>query len=297
VSEGLDGISVDRVRDDNGRVSSYLHERGGLLIGEVPPGEVRDSITELLTPAVLLRATTSSPAEIVHVYAARSPTVAFSARDLRSPGIATAVQIARSAGFACVVRSPGGRMVAYDGGAVIVDHITHHPAAGNTSAATFAENAANHVRVLRSLGDIDAQVGEVEGEYCPGEFSINVAGVAKVLGSAQRVTAAATLFSTVVQVEMSEAVRHLLVAISAALDYPLRTSSIAGLTDFAASLTTSRVADALRADYRARLDLADGDLPGHLSAHVAGATADGSGLPFHVDDWARAHPLPAGGLD
>lgn len=45
----------------------------------------------------------------------------------------------RAAGFACVVRSPGGRMVAYDSGAVVIDHITCSAAHGNTSAASFAE--------------------------------------------------------------------------------------------------------------------------------------------------------------
>lgn len=106
--------------------------------------------------------------------------------------------------------------------------------------------------MFRSLRDIDARVGEIEGEYCPGEFSINVAGVAKVLGSAQRITATATLFSTVVQVEMSEHVRNVLVSVSAALDYSLRDTSIAGLTDFATDLTASEVADAFRTHYRAR---------------------------------------------
>jgi octanoyl-[GcvH]:protein N-octanoyltransferase len=276
-------------------VPSHQHDRRGLLIGEVPPGQERSSITELLTPAVLLRARPTAVAESVHVYTARNPTVAFSARDLRSPGIAAATQIARAAGFACAVRSPGGRMVAYDSGAVIIDHVTHVAGQGTTSAASFAENATNHVRVLRSLGDIDARVGEVESEYCPGEFSINVAGTAKVLGSAQRIAAGAALFSTVVQVEMSESVRQVLIAVSAALGYPLRTTSIAGLTDFAAGLTSSQVADALRADYRERLALVDGDLPEKLSAHVSGATEDVTALPFRVDDWARAHPLSLDG--
>jgi octanoyl-[GcvH]:protein N-octanoyltransferase len=276
-------------------VQSYQRDRRGLLISQSSLRRERSSIAELLVPAVLLRAGPGVPAQIVHVYTARNPTVAFSARDLRSSGIANATRIARASGFACVVRSPGGRMVAYDSGAVVIDHITRFARHGNASAASFAENAANHVRVLRSLGDIDARVGEVAGEYCPGEFSINVEGVAKVLGSAQRVTADGALFSTVVQVEMSERVRRVLVAVSAALDYPLSETSIAGLTDFAPSLTPSAVADTFRADYRARLSLTDEDIPDHLAAHVEAATEDGSGLPFRVDDWARAHPLSVAG--
>lgn len=273
-------------------MSSNQPDRRGVLIRDRSSGKSRSPVTELLIPALLLRAGASAVAEVVHVYAARGPTVAFSARDLRSPGFAEAEQVARAAGFSCVVRSPGGRMVAYDSGAVVIDHITHFSDKGMASAATFAESAAHHLTVLRSLGHLDARVGEIEGEYCPGEFSINIGGAAKVLGSAQRITGAAALFSTVVQVTISDPVRQVLIAVSAALGYPLRTSSIAGLTDFAAGRTSSQVADAFRADYRARLALLDADIPANLAAHVAGVTVDEPGVPFRVDDWARAHPLP-----
>ena len=39
---------------------------------------------------------------------------------------------------------------------------------------------------LQRLG-LDARLGELAGEYCPGEFSVNLAGRSKVMGVGQRV--------------------------------------------------------------------------------------------------------------
>ena len=116
------------------------------------------------------------------------------------------------------------------------------------------------VRGVRQA-EIDARVGEVDGEYCPGEFSINVGGTAKIVGSAQRVTATGSLFSTVVQVTVSDRVRAVIVDVSEALGYDLRHSSIAGLADHVPGLTAGEVAEAFAADYRERLGLTDGPLP------------------------------------
>ncbi|MFC7494241.1 MULTISPECIES: hypothetical protein [unclassified Nocardioides] len=248
---------------------------------------------DLLQPAVLVRSPfAADAANLIDVYRPQNPTVAFSARDLRSPGIADAVQAATHGGFGCVVRSPGGRVVAYDSGAVVIDHIMSLPLRGSGPAGVFAENAHHHLAVLRSLCKADLRVGEVEDEYCPGEFSINVGGTAKVVGSAQRVTSRAALFSTVVQVEMTDRVRDVLIAVSAALGYPLRASSIAGLAEVEPGLGVAVVADALRTDYRIRLSLRDTQLPETLAAHLRGAGSAKQGELFHVDDWARAHPWP-----
>ncbi|MET0468904.1 MAG: hypothetical protein ABWZ87_09190 [Aeromicrobium sp.] len=263
-----------------------------VLVRGHPPLATRSAICDLTVPAVLLRTGRTDWSELVHVYAAHGPTVAFSSRDLRSPGILRATRIARDAGFAAVVRAPGGRMVAYDGGAVVIDHLTRSSDLRQAGPAMFAHHAEHHAAVLRGLGDIDARVGEVEGEYCPGEFSVNVGGRAKIIGSAQRITGTAALFSTVVQVDVSDAVRGVLVAVSAALGYALRESSIAGLTDHAPGLTAERVATAFASDYRRRLATTDADLPSAVLDHAADAAAEPqAAAPFDVNAWSRAHPL------
>jgi octanoyl-[GcvH]:protein N-octanoyltransferase len=255
-------------------------------------GSTADAVTDLVIPALLLRTPNAPWSQLVHIYVPHGPTVAFSGRDLRSPGIAAATEVARAAGFETVVRSPGGRMVAYDSGAVVIDHLDSTTDIRHAGSATFAANAESHVRVLRGLGDIDARVGEVDGEYCPGEYSINVEGVTKVVGSAQRVTATGSLFSTVVQVVVSDRVRAVITAVSDALGYDLRRSSIAGLADYAPTLTADDVATAFASDYRGRLDLTDGRLPAEVVAHASTVMPSGA-APFHVDDWTRANPVPS----
>jgi octanoyl-[GcvH]:protein N-octanoyltransferase len=254
-------------------------------------GSTGPAITDLVVPALLLRTPGAEWHQLVHIYVPAGPTVAFSGRDLRSPGIAEATALAREAGFEPVVRSPGGRMVAYDGGAVVIDHLDSTTDIRHAGSATFAANAESHVRVLRGLGDVDARIGEVQGEYCPGEYSINVGGVTKVVGSAQRVTATGSLFSTVVQVAVSDRVRAVITDVSRALGYELRQSSIAGLADYAPALTSAEVAAAFASDYRDRLGLTDGRLPPAVVAHASRASG---GSPFHVDDWTRANPMSTG---
>lgn len=221
------------------------------------------------------------------MYVAQGPTVAFSARDLRSPGIVAATALARAAGFATVVRSPGGQMVAYDDGAVVIDHVDRTAGLEAAGGTVFRTNAEAHVAVLTGLGLRDARIGPVEGEYCPGEYSVNVGGRAKVIGSAQRVVGSGTLFSTIVQVALSERVRAVITDVSAALGYELRPSSVTGIGDHL-STTPARVATAFAEDYRRRLGTADLELPPELVDDAARAEAEvGDPLPFRVDDWAR----------
>ncbi|NKE63360.1 lipoate--protein ligase family protein [Lentzea sp. PSKA42] len=274
------------VVDNRGVPTAKNHTR--LLVS----GSSGSAVTELMIPALLLRGPNAGWSQLVHIYVPHGPVVAFSGRDLRSPGIAAATEVARSAGFEAVVRSPGGRMVAYDSGAVVIDHLDSTSGIRHAGRSTFAENAESHARVLRGLGDIDARVGEVDGEYCPGEFSVNVEGRTKVVGSAQRVTSTGSLFSTVVQVTVSDRVRAVITAVSEALGYDLRTSTIAGLADYAPALTAEDVAAAFASDYRGRLGLTDRRLPTEVVAHASTVTPDlHSATPFHVDDWTRANPI------
>lgn len=179
-------------------------------------------------------------------------------------------------------------MVAYDSGAVVIDHLDSTTDIRHAGSATFAANAESHVKVLRELGDVDARVGEVDGEYCPGEYSINVGGRTKIVGSAQRVTATGSLFSTVVQVAVSDRVRSVIADVSEALGYDLRQSSIAGLADYAPALTADEVAAAFAADYKSRLGMTDAELPAEVVALAPSVSPDDA-KPFHVDDWTRAN--------
>ncbi|RII43086.1 lipoate--protein ligase family protein [Galactobacter valiniphilus] len=133
-----------------------------------------------------------------------APTLAFGQRDARLPGFEAAAAAAAVLGFAPVVRSAGGRAAAYHEGCLIIDQIQPEAEAMKGHQARFARFGELYASALASLG-VDAAVGEIPGEYCPGEFSVHGtrhdgAARVKLVGTAQRVVAGAWLFSSVVVV-------------------------------------------------------------------------------------------------
>jgi hypothetical protein len=64
---------------------------------------------------------------------------------------------------------------------------------------------------------IDARVGEVPGEYCPGDYSVNSAGRVKLVGIGQRLVSGAAHVGGVVVAEDGLSVRSVLVPVYRAL--------------------------------------------------------------------------------
>jgi len=62
---------------------------------------------------------------------------------------------------------------------------------------------------LADLG-VDARVGEVPGEYCPGAYSVNARGKVKLVGTAQRLVRGAALLGAVIVVRDGAGVREVL---------------------------------------------------------------------------------------
>jgi len=130
----------------------------------------------------------------LRVYQPTRPAVVFGRRDTRLPGFAAAVEVAHEAGFETAVRAVGGRAVAYTQAAVVADLVGHEPAAIQHQDWRFSTYGDRLADALGTLG-IDARVGAVPGEYCPGVHRINARGVSKLLGTAQRVIRDSWLFS------------------------------------------------------------------------------------------------------
>ncbi len=125
--------------------------------------------------------------------------VALGRRDTRLPGRDAAVGLARDEGFTPVVRAVGGRAVAYTSAALVVDHVGVGSDNVEGLDRRFDEFGRRFVGVLRDLG-IDARLGPVPGEYCPGAQSVNARGEVKLVGTAQRVVRGAWLFSSLIVV-------------------------------------------------------------------------------------------------
>ncbi len=179
------------------------------------------------------------------------PTVAFGQRDTRLPGFAAAEQASRTNGFVPAVRRAGGRAAAYHRGTLIVDHIQRQDDAIAGAKARFGFFGELFARALQSLG-VDAGVGEIPGEYCPGEYSVygRKASVSiKLVGTAQRVVSGAWLFSSVIVVENSAPIRQVLIDCYSALGLDWDPSTAGAAEDLLPGLTVEDVEAAILEAY------------------------------------------------
>jgi octanoyl-[GcvH]:protein N-octanoyltransferase len=190
---------------------------------------------------------------VVRSYRPR-PTVAFGRRDSFLPGFASATDAARRRGYTPVIRGAGGRAAAYDEGCLVFDEIM--PATDSMAGiqARFSDEAERQAQALRSLG-IDARVGEVPGEYCPGEFSVNARGKTKLIGAAQRIVRGAWLLSTVVVVEPVGELRAVLEDVYSSLGLAWDPATTGSVAAEAPGTSVGAVREAILAQYATRAAL------------------------------------------
>ncbi len=169
------------------------------------------------------------------------PTVAFGRLDRLRPGYDEAKAAAARHGFAVLEREPGGHAAAYGPGSLVIEEEGDGDLGG--IHARFERFAATLVAALNGIG-VDARLGSVAGEYCPGDYSINVGGRAKVAGLAQRVRGGRYLIGANLTVADADSVRAVLADVYAALDLPFDPRSVGEV-----GRPLDAVEDAVRAAY------------------------------------------------
>jgi lipoate-protein ligase A len=183
-------------------------------------------------------------------------TVAFAKRDAVSPGYDAAVRAAREQGFEATLRLAGGRAAVFHDGTMEIGHAVHdaEPRAGIRDR--FRDTAGRLARALLTLG-IDARVGEVTGEYCPGRYSVNARGAAKLAGIGQRVVGGGSHTGVVLVVEGEDRINAVLEPVNAALGLDWEPAATGSVRAEAPSATWERVADALVTEYAREYDVVE----------------------------------------
>jgi octanoyl-[GcvH]:protein N-octanoyltransferase len=208
----------------------------------------REPALEVALAATLLSAVAAGRrGPLLRVY--RPPaTVAFGRRDAFLPGFAAAARAARAHGFTPVLRAQGGRAAAYDERCIVLDEIV--PSADSMAGIQdrFAHDADRHAQTLRVLG-VDARVGEVPGEYCPGPYTVNARGERKLLGSAQRIVRGGWLLSTVVVVDGAAHLRAVLDDAYVALGLAWDAETVGAIADEVPGASIDEIEAALLASY------------------------------------------------
>jgi octanoyl-[GcvH]:protein N-octanoyltransferase len=185
--------------------------------------------------------------------------VAFGKRDAISPAYPGAVTRAREAGFGAALRLAGGRAAAFHEGTVAIAHAVADEDARSSVHDRFRETADLLARALRGLG-VDARVGVVPGEYCPGGYSVNAGGRTKLAGVGQRVIRGAAHIGGVVVVDGADRVRDALLPVYAAMDLDWDPATAGSVADEAPGTRWEQVADALRQAYAESYELVEGEL-------------------------------------
>lgn len=186
------------------------------------------------------------------------PTMAFGRLDALSEGYADARAAARAHGFAPLLRLGGGHAAGYDAGSVLVELIRPVVSIAEGIPERFAAVTALLVEAFATLG-IAARVGELPGEYCAGDWSVNAAGV-KLAGTAQRSIKGASLVTAMVIVEGGAPLRAALTDVYAALGIAWREGTAGGAADIVHSLTAGDVERTLIATLAAHERLTAGTL-------------------------------------
>jgi octanoyl-[GcvH]:protein N-octanoyltransferase len=193
----------------------------GFITSESPIQLVRTSFPErpaydtAVSRAILERVAAGELPETIRL-ARPGAMLAFGRQDLHSPGYARAVQAARSQGFAAVERLAGGRAAVFHEQTIAFAWARAERDPWPGTHDRFREIAGIVERALARLG-VEARIGEIPGEYCAGEYSINARGEKKLVGIGQRIIKGASHIGGVIVVAGAERVRDVLIPVYEAL--------------------------------------------------------------------------------
>jgi len=194
------------------------------------------------------------------------PTAAFSGRDQSSPGYAAAALDLETRGFAPVIRGPGGHLAVYDEGAVVIDLIAPHADPRGEPFKRFEILTTLLVDVFRTLG-IDACAGPIADEFCPGSYSVNIAGRYKVAGLAQRLGKCGYHLGAVIMAGDASRCREAMASAYPKLGLRLDPRTVGSIADDAPDVTPADVQASIIDRLRGMVDVSSETL---LTFHRAG---------------------------
>ncbi len=216
------------------------------------------SLDTAVSRALMLRVAAAELPETLRI-ARPGSIVAFGKRDVVSGGYAEAVRAARAGGFEAIERLAGGRAAVFHHDTISFAHAVPDSDPKSRVTARFDATAALVAAALARFS-IDARVGEVAGEYCPGEHSVSVGGVRKLMGVGQRLVAGGVHVGGVIVVDGAEQVRDILVPVYAALGLDWRPETTGSVAAEAPGTAWEDVVEALIGEYGKRYEIEPAEL-------------------------------------
>lgn len=232
----------------------------------------RAALDTAVSRALLRQVARGDEPETLRLYTP-ADVVAFGPQDTRAEGYADATAAARSAGFEAIERLAGGRAAVFHSGTIAFSWTMPDETPRGDVMARFDETADIMMCALRRLG-IDAWVGEVAGEYCPGQHSVNARGERKLMGVGQRLIRDGAHVGGVVVVDGGWRIRDVLVPVYEALGVEWRPETVGSVEDELGGAEYGAVAQAILDEFGARYELYDGGLSAETLRLAAGLEAE-----------------------
>lgn len=185
--------------------------------------------------------------------------VAFGPLDRLQPGYATALDAAAAHGFGAVQRLAGGRAAVFHRRTIAFSWAIPDPTPRVRIRERFEEVSTIMAAAFGDLG-VDARVGSVPGEYCPGEHSVNARGRTKLMGVGQRIVMRAAHVGGVIVVGGADRVRDVLIPVYEALALDWDRATVGSLEDEVGPLDWGSVVEAVLRRFAERYRLVEGEL-------------------------------------
>jgi octanoyl-[GcvH]:protein N-octanoyltransferase len=197
----------------------------------VSPTPVADSAAadQAISRDLLDRVATGSLDGALRIWAP-VPALALSRLDELRPGADAARAAAAGAGLDTVRRVSGGHAVVVGPGSLCVGFA--EPATSFEGTQQRYERLTQAlIEALAAVG-VAAERGELDGEWCPGAWSIR-SGTVKLAGLAQRAIKGAAWAEAVVDLSADEGSRRVLAEVYEALELPLEPTTLGSVSDVA----------------------------------------------------------------
>ena len=151
-------------------------------------------------------------------------------QETRLPGFAAATEAASGLGFPVLVRNSGGGAVAANRGSLSFSLTFPVEDLRHGLYERYAEGLDLITSALQRVG-VKAEGGEVEGEFCPGAYSVISGGPwgIKHAGLAQRVTRRSARLEALMLVSETDEVKVVLERVYGLLGLPFRPESVGDL--------------------------------------------------------------------
>ena len=157
--------------------------------------------------------------------------IAFGPSDARNIGYSSAVSFVKKKKFSAVNRLTGGHAVTFHSGTLIFGWMFHDLQARSKMHYYFDYVSKFFRSVIIDFG-LNCFIGEIEGEYCSGQYSLNLDHKIKIAGIAQRIVNNAVYIGGFIAVENSNLIKEMLIPIYKELGIKWQPQTAGALNDY-----------------------------------------------------------------